>query len=263
MCGAALPAGADAWWDSEVKAATCEQCYYPVAAAGIAGASAAREHERRAGNERRRKEEAIADDAAWRAQVKADHPLLGRFAAAVSPKPQMTPESQATRAWAHGAAGEERVAEILAGCDGVLPLHDRRIPGTKANIDHIAVGPAGVFVIDAKKYSGKIEKRDRGGWLRSDIRLYVAGRDRTKLVRGMVRQLEIVRAALDESVPVRAILCFVGVEWPGFRMRPIDVGGVTAVWPLKLAEVVTAPGELTPDDMRRVASALRTALPSA
>ena len=96
MCGAALPAGSDAWWDSEAKSATCGPCYDPAAAAGVAGASAAREHERRAANERRQKEKAIAEDAAWRAKVKVDHPVLGRFAAALNPKPQMTPESQAT-----------------------------------------------------------------------------------------------------------------------------------------------------------------------
>jgi hypothetical protein len=33
-------------------------------------------------------------------------------------------------------------------------VHDRRVPGCKAIIDHIAVSPGGVYVIDAKKYTG-------------------------------------------------------------------------------------------------------------
>ncbi len=46
--------------------------------------------------------------------------------------------------------------------EGLGVLHDRRIPGSKANIDHIVVGPAGVFAIDTKRYTGKIERRDHG-----------------------------------------------------------------------------------------------------
>jgi Nuclease-related domain len=63
-------------------------------------------------------------------------------------------------------------------------LHDRRIPGSRANIDHIVVAPCGVFVIDAKNYKGRVEKRDRGGFFSTDCRLYVGGRDKTPLVAG-------------------------------------------------------------------------------
>lgn len=41
-------------------------------------------------------------------------------------------------------------------------LHDRRVPDTRGNIDHIIVAPAGVFVVDAKNHKGKIGIRDRG-----------------------------------------------------------------------------------------------------
>jgi len=41
------------------------------------------------------------------------------------------------------------VAEIHA-------LGDRRVPGTRAHIYLFVIGPAGVFVIDAKRYGGKI-----------------------------------------------------------------------------------------------------------
>jgi hypothetical protein len=34
--------------------------------------------------------------------------------------------------------------------------HDLRVPGSKAHIDHIVIGPPGVFVIDAKNYRGRI-----------------------------------------------------------------------------------------------------------
>ena len=64
-------------------------------------------------------------------------------------------------------------------------LHDRRIPGSRANIDHLVISPAGVFVIDAKNYKGRVERRVRGAWLSGEDCLYVGGRDKTKLVGGM------------------------------------------------------------------------------
>jgi hypothetical protein len=42
-------------------------------------------------------------------------------------------------------------------------LHDRRVSGTRANIDHFVIGPAGVFVIDAKRYEGQIHIRGVDG----------------------------------------------------------------------------------------------------
>jgi hypothetical protein len=62
----------------------------------------------------------------------------------------VTSEPQSTRAWAIGAWGEEKLAEVLAGLDGLQVLHDRRVPGTRGNIDHIVIAPAGVFVVDPR-----------------------------------------------------------------------------------------------------------------
>ena len=41
-------------------------------------------------------------------------------------------------------------------CRSIAVLHDRRIPGSKANIDHIAITAAGIWVIDAKRYKGDV-----------------------------------------------------------------------------------------------------------
>jgi hypothetical protein len=60
----------------------------------------------------------------------------------------------------------------------VFVLHDRRIPRTRANIDHIAVTRSGaVWAIDAKNYRGKVQRVDKGGWFATDERLYVGSRD--------------------------------------------------------------------------------------
>ena len=93
-------------------------------------------------------------------------------------KPPPVHETRNTKVWAQGAEGEERLGAVLDATEGIVALHDRRIPKSKANIDHLVVGPSGVFVVDAKNYSGIVERRHVGGWFRPDERLYVGGRDR-------------------------------------------------------------------------------------
>src|SRR3954447_8633471 len=61
--------------------------------------------------------------------------------------------------WERGADGEAATASILdeLGRYGWTTFHDVKWPGRqRANIDHIAVGPTGVFVIDSKNWSGDI-----------------------------------------------------------------------------------------------------------
>jgi hypothetical protein len=66
--------------------------------------------------------------------------------------------SQPTRAWADGARGERATAHRLRRLErhGYVVLHDLQVPGSRANVDHLAIGPAGVFVIDSKRYVGRL-----------------------------------------------------------------------------------------------------------
>ena len=168
---------------------------------GAAGGSARREYERR-----RAKDEA-ATRASW-----------GRFGSiAVA----LTPERQSTRAWSTGAIGEERVAARLDGIvsESIRVLHDRKIPRSRANIDHIAVTPGGVWVIDSKRYQGKRpELRVEGG---------------------------IIRPRVGE-VPVRGVLCFVDGDWPLIGGL-FTVRGVEVLWPNKLAGLLEADVECVHD----------------
>lgn len=285
-CGESLPGGVKAYWDASAKVVRCVECGSPDTRAAqvtaalphptlpvapkpappdlpsdVAGASARREYEKRAARELAKKQQRVEEDAEWRRSIKEERPVLGRIAAALTPAPQIGPESQPTKAWKVGSEGEERVAEVLAGVAGIEVLHDRRVPGTKANIDHIAVGPRGVFVIDAKKYTGAVEVRNVGGLFRPDERLYVNGRDRSKLVEGVLGQIEVVRTALGDEyadVPVRGVLCFIGCEW-GWIMKQKCVKGVTALWPKALAAHVTAADERT-IGVPAIAEHLRTRL---
>ena|SRR5438093_10376943 len=51
--------------------------------------------------------------------------------------------------------GEERVAwELSYLSDEFLLLNDVMLPGSKGNLDHVVVGPTGVFIVETKNYSG-------------------------------------------------------------------------------------------------------------
>ena len=298
-CGAALEVGTSAYWFAGERLTRCESCYRasspmseaagPVATTarqgdaprpsplGLraqvatplapppppdrAGESAQCEYDRRSARERDRNEAKIAEDAAWRTRAKEERPVLGRIAAALTPKPQITPESQATRAWKIGADGERRVAEALDGAVGIAVLHDRLLPGSRnANIDHVVIGQSGVFVIDAKKYEGTLEVRDIGTFFRPNERLFVAGRNKTALVDGVRKQVEAVRSVLDTDfgdVPVAGVLCFTGCVWTKMRAKHLD--DVTVLWPAVLAAHVAAPGPLG-DRVGPVATVLRREL---
>jgi hypothetical protein len=218
VCGLALSAGVDALYDRKTRMVRCAECPTredplgePDIEVGTAGASALREYERRKAN----RENRIKDRFGRR---------VGGVILAI------TDEPQSTRAWARGAAGEQELAEALSGVDGVRALHDRAVPGTRGNIDHIVVAPAGVFVVDAKRYRGLIRIRDVGGFRRRDERLYVGTRDCSKLAEGMDWQVEAVEQALRGAstapmAPVTPVLCFVDGEWP-FLSPPNSFAGV-------------------------------------
>jgi hypothetical protein len=145
----------------------------------------------------------------------------------------------------------------------VALLHDRRIPRSKANIDHLAVTANGVYVIDAKKYRGRPQLKVEGGILRPRVeRMLVGSRDFTKLVDGVLKQVDVVRAVVGDDVPVHGVLCFVEADWPliggNFTTR-----GVQALWPKKLYPQLQADGPLAAEPIELIHRQLAHALPSA
>jgi hypothetical protein len=213
---------------------------------GVAGASARHEYERRREKRERELEE------------KWGKGRIGKIAKFLSDDPQ------STKAWDKGAVGEERLAKILhEKLEGTaVLLHDRRVPGTRGNIDHLVIGTSGVWIIDAKRYKGKVERRDVGGLFKSDWRLYVGGRDRTKAVSGLQWQLDAVRKALgDDQIPVHCALSFVDAEWPLLFAKPFQLQEVWVSWPSKLAELITAQEVLSDGDVEAVGRLLSEKLP--
>jgi hypothetical protein len=62
-------------------------------------------------------------------------------------------------AWRRGAAGERRTARLLDPLErrGWAVLHDLAVPRSRANLDHLVIGPGGVLVIDSKQYRGRLQ----------------------------------------------------------------------------------------------------------
>jgi hypothetical protein len=80
-------------------------------------------------------------------------------AALVGWRLRFRPTEQA-RAWQRGAHGERRTARLLNRLtrDGYVVLHDLAVPDSPANVDHLVIGPSGVFVIDSKQWTGSIHQ---------------------------------------------------------------------------------------------------------
>ncbi len=66
--------------------------------------------------------------------------------------------SAETVAWRRGVRGERRTARHLRKLarQGWTVLHDLAIPGSRANGDHLLIGPPGVFLVDSKAWHGHI-----------------------------------------------------------------------------------------------------------
>lgn len=218
--------------------------YETAPPSGTAGASAKLEFERR-----HNKREAELDR------------RFGRMSGLVK---FLSDDPQSTKAWAKGSKGEQMLAETLAKRltnDAVL-LNDRKIPRSRANIDHLAIAPSGIWVIDAKYYKGQLKRVDKGGWFKTDQRVYVNGRDQTKLIQGLHLQASVVRNSLgDTDVPIHSTLCFLHAEWD-FFLKPFQIDGVWVTYGKHLAEMIGKPGPLSKDEVLHLANSLATALPS-
>src|SRR5215211_7664410 len=90
--------------------------------------------------------------------------LLGvAVAALVGWRLRFRPSEQA-RSWQRGAHGERRTARLLDRLtrDGYVIFHDLAVPGSPANVDHLVIGPTGLFVIDSKQWAGSVHQSSDG-----------------------------------------------------------------------------------------------------
>jgi len=149
----------------------------------------------------------------------------------------MPPTYDAVYAWQFEMSGDRRLASTLASLGTVVfTMDDRWVPESETVIEHVVVGPAGVYLIEAKLWRDpRIAMRRTGGALRrTESQLMVNGKDRTELATAMDKHVNAARAALERSpdlqyVPLIPVLCFVDGQSVGNaevgRVRVRDLGG--------------------------------------
>jgi hypothetical protein len=173
------------------------------------------------------------------------------------------------RAFLVGAAAERQVEatlEQLAG-ERVLFLHYRR-HGTGACggvIEHIAIAPSGVWVLDAHHYAGaKVRVWVTGGIVGPPEReqLMIRGDDRTDLVAALAWQEAAVRRKLGPyGVRVRALMCFLDASLPMFALPTIR--GYAVLGARDTARRLQQGGPLGEDQRQQIWEMLSRALPAA
>lgn len=218
-CGEEIAVNAAGWHNPEIKKVRCVACGPPSESESLTGVSEFQE---------------LGPD-----------PIGGSAALREA-------QSRRDPRWMKGAAGEYLMDQTLhsrLSKDSVI-LTDRRIPGTKINIDHVVVAGSGVWIIDSKNWKGRIEYK--APTLASvDTRLYVDGKDRTSAVEAMYALIiPVAQAIQDRSVPVKPALVFVNGDWSLASLprlivnRPYQHLGVRIAPPRVLTKMINQPGPL-------------------
>jgi hypothetical protein len=142
--------------------------------------------------------------------------------------------------WKRQAAMQRRAAAALRplGEEGYLVLHDITLPGWLDSLDHLVVGPTGVWVVASWR-----PRRPLPG-----------GAAPPETARGLRGQAEAVAGVLAgwARVPVRPLLCLHS-RWPA-RSRPAD--GLRVAAPAQLPDIVRDGPTTQPTDLEQATSRL-------
>jgi hypothetical protein len=107
---------------------------------------------------------------------------------------------------------------------GYFALDARPIPGSREYIDHLVVGPTGVYAIDSEKWDAKVPVRTLNG-----KRLYRGPESQKDRLEHAVweagKASEILSAALGTDIAVRPALAIYGprIPWDVATIRGVDV----------------------------------------
>lgn len=127
------------------------------------------------------------------------------------------------RAWRRGAEGEEAVARQLAKlpADRWAALHDLTLAPSGVNLDHLVIGPAGVFALNTKKLTGRLWVGERAILHNGQRTRYLgASRHEAKTA------ARLLTNAVGAAVQVRPLLVIIGPELT-IKQQPADVRVLT------------------------------------
>jgi len=169
-----------------------------------------------------------------------------------------------------GAVGEYLLGNFLnknLSAHEIL-LNDRSVPSSRGNIDHIVIASSGVWILDTKNWTGRVNLRNVAGHFDERRRLYADDEDRTEKIEALDKQVIPVATLIgDSSIDVTPALVLVDEDRTGISpariltSKPQKYLGVWIIWPKALVKKIQAPGPLSPEAVAALAKRLDCAFP--
>jgi hypothetical protein len=144
--------------------------------------------------------------------IAADSILRSKTTSAVPPGVRVTSAQRFTR----------RRLKMLQP-SGYVTLHARTIPGTKHVIDHVVVGPAGVFTLDSQRLDRRLPIRAIGGMLYHGR---TSMEERFDHARHEAKHAAtLIAAELGQRVRVQPVMVLYGpsISWVIMKVKGVDV----------------------------------------
>jgi hypothetical protein len=145
---------------------------------------------------------------------------------------------------------------------GYYALNTCQIPGTKHIIDHLVVGPAGVFAIDSERLDKRLPLILRGGDLYHGA-VNMIGRIRHAMEEA-TQAATLISAELGREVQVQPAMIIYGPEisWKVMRFEGVDVfSGARIATYFRRKTKQTVGKHLTPESISQIYNAAAQALP--
>ena len=223
MCGTVLPRGSRIFWERSAPV-LCPDCACEAKDSlhgsifNGPGASAARMFERKKAGEK----------SALRSGLGSSRRMLRSSSG----------DLKESENWLKGAVGERKVGSVLNRLESRgfgFALHDRALPGSSANIDHMWVTDKEVWVVDAKAWEGSVY-RPIVPLFPTVPSLTFQEVNRDSEVVSLERSVELVEAYLSSvgfNASVRGCLCFTKADF-GILPLPFTVRGIKCTYPFAL-----------------------------
>jgi hypothetical protein len=152
---------------------------------------------------------------------------------------------------------------LWARRSGYLTLNARAIPGTNCIIDHLVVGPAGVFAVDSERWDRRLPLRaTQGGHLYHGPYSQTSRLKHAQLEAAMAGRL--ISESLGRKQRIRPAMVIYGptVPWTVARISGVDVfSGRRLPKYLRAQSRARREQRLTREEIERIHAAAETALP--
>lgn len=159
---------------------------------------------------------------------------------------------------------------FLVRVSGYLTLHGRGIPGTRSIVDHLVIGPGGVYALDSERWDRRLPVRTVASDSAAGPVLYhgpFSQRDRLAHARWEAAQAtRLLSTELGRQITVRPAMVIYGpaVPWAVATLRGVDVfAGRSVVRYFRSRKKAATAGPLSWEEAGEIFAAAQRALPLA